>query len=899
VFVFFILSPFAVALLAPWLVGRYPRSPRLLAAWPAILAVVLSIELRSALSAGSRLIELSWAPSLGLSLSFNLDALGLLFALLITSIGALVVLYASRYLEGHSQAGRFHASLFAFMGAMLGVALSDNILALFVFWELTGFTSFLLIGFEHERDDARTAALQALIVTGGGGLALLAAGVLLFDVSGSASLSAMASSRGSVVGHPFYAAITTLVLLAAFTKSAQVPFHFWLPNAMAAPTPVSAYLHSATMVKAGVYLLARMTPILGATTFWTTVVAGAGAVTMVVGAYRSVQETDLKRILAYSTLSALGVLTMLLGVGTAEAVAAALVYLVAHACYKGALFLIAGVIDHETGTRDITMLTGLGRTMPIAAVAGAAAALSMAGVPLTIGFVGKDAAYDALLNGGAWSAWLLILMVLSSVLLGLAGLLAGVLPFRGPTAGEAAPEAAWPLWLPPLTLAAAGILAGLVPSILNAPLAAAAAVVLNTPSGLSLAVWHGLSPALMLSALTLAGIAVAYIAREGIRSRAWRPAHGTEQLYTGALRTLNTISGVIAPRLHSGSLRSYLMVIVMTSIVVGGAALVTAPRFGAIAPRMDVRPHELLIVVVIVAAAIAATFARSTMAAVLSLGVVGYGVATTFLMFGAPDLAMTQFSVETLTVFIYVLVFRHFRNLGALSPRLVRYRDAVIAAGIGTLIGGLVLMISTTETPTRLRDYFAEFGPTLGHGRNIVNVILVDFRAFDTLAEITVLATAAIGVRALLRLAAPERGGGEFIGDQPVTSPIFRTAARLLMPLLLLFSVFLLLRGHNQPGGGFVGGLVAAAAFALYGLAHGMEGARRALLINPLTLLGGGLLIALVSGLPAVLRDQPFLSAQWALGAVPAGTPMAFDIGVFLVVWGVVLMMIFSLAEES
>src|SRR5688500_16101719 len=359
----------------------------MLPAWPALLAIVFGDALLRAVPGGGRLVELPWAPSLGLSLSFNLDGLGLLFATLIAGIGALVVLYASRYLEGHAQASRFYASLFAFMGAMLGVALSDNILTLFVFWELTGFTSFLLIGFEHERDDARRAALQALIVTGAGGLALLAAGVLLFDVSGTTSLSAMPSSQESIVGHQFYAVIATLVLLAAFTKSAQVPFHFWLPNAMATPTPVSAYLHSATMVKAGVYLVARMTPILGATALWTTALTTVGVVTMVVGAYRSVQETDLKRILAYSTVSALGLLTMLLGIGTREAIAAALVYLVAHACYKGALFLAAGAIDHETDSRDIRVLSGLRRAMPITATAGSIAALSMAGVPLTLGFV--------------------------------------------------------------------------------------------------------------------------------------------------------------------------------------------------------------------------------------------------------------------------------------------------------------------------------------------------------------------------------------------------------------------------------------------------------------------------------------------------------------------------------
>jgi multicomponent Na+:H+ antiporter subunit A len=894
----FILSPFAVALLAAWLVGRSPGSARALAAWPALLTVVLSFELRSTLGAGRRLIELSWASSLGLSLAFNIDGLGLLFALLITGIGTLVVLYASRYLEGHPQAGRFYAALFAFMGAMLGVALSDNILTLFVFWELTGFTSFLLIGFEHERDDARSAALQALIVTGAGGLALLAAGVLLFDVSATTSLSTMAASRASIVAHPFYAVIATLVLLAAFTKSAQVPFHFWLPNAMAAPTPVSAYLHSATMVKAGVYLVARMTPILGATTLWTTAVTAVGAVTMVIGAYRSVQETDLKRILAYSTVSALGVLTMLLGVGTQEAIAAALVYLVAHACYKGALFLVAGAIDHETGTRDITALSGLRRAMPMTAVAGGAAALSMAGVPLTLGFVGKDAAYEALLHRDGWSTWLLAVTVLASILLGLAGLLAGVVPFRGNRFEEEIREPPWPLWLPPLILALSGVVAGVVPWILAAPLSAAAAAISNTPVDMSLAVWHGLSPALMLSGVTLLGVGAAYGGRDILRSRIWSPTYGTEQLYSGTLAALNAISRVIAPPLHSASLRSYVMVIVVTSVVLAGTALVTAPGFGASLPEMNVRPHELLVVVAVIAGAVAATLAKSTMAAVLSLGVVGYGVATTFLIFGAPDLAMTQFSVETLTVVIYVLVFRHFRNLGGLSPRLVRYRDAVIAVGIGTLIGGLVLSVSTTETAARLREYFVEFGPTLGHGRNIVNVILVDFRAFDTMGEITVLATAAIGVRALLRLGIAE--GSEVAPPQegPLTSTIFRTAARLLMPLLLLFSVFLLLRGHNEPGGGFVGGLVAAAAFALYMIAFGVERARQALLVEPLTLLGAGLLIALASGIPAAFRGQPFMTAQWALEPFALGTPVLFDIGVFLVVGGVVMMMIFSLAEE-
>ena len=895
---FFILSPFAAAPLSAWLVSRYPAAARLTAIWPAILALVLATEFGSLLTAGSRVVEVAWAPSLGLSLSFNLDGLGLLFALLITAIGTLVFLYASRYLEGHPHASRFYASLFTFMGAMVGVALSDNILTLFVFWELTGFTSFLLIGFEHERDDARSAALQALIVTGAGGLALLAAGVLLADVTGSTSLSAMASGGALIVAHPFYSVITVLVLIAAFTKSAQVPFHFWLPNAMAAPTPVSAYLHSATMVKAGVYLVARMTPILGATYLWTTTVTAVGAVTMLVGAYRSVQETDLKRILAYSTVSALGVLTMLLGVGTREAITAALVYLVAHACYKGALFLVAGAIEHETHTRDVTILAGLRRAMPVTAMAGGVAALSMAGVPLTLGFVGKDGAYEALLNGSGWSAWLLTLTVVASILLGLAGLLSGVVPFRGTPSGRDVHEPPWPLRISPLVLALAGVIVGVVPWVLDAPLSAAATAILNAPADMSLAIWHGFSPALLLSALTLVGVGLAYAARDRIRNFAWRATHGTELLYTGAVWSLNSASSMIARPLHSASLRSYVMVIVSTTMAVVGAALIAAPGFGAPALETSIRIHESIVVLVIIAGAISAVLAKTTMAAVLSLGVVGYGVALTFLLYGAPDLAMTQFSVETLTVLIYVLVFRHFRSLGPLSRPLVRLRDGTIAAGIGLLIGALVLAVSTAETAPHLREYFAEFGRTLGHGRNIVNVILVDFRAFDTMGEITVLATAAIGVRAMLRMGVAEKTTVESPEDQAPTSPMFRTATRLLMPLLLLFAVFLLLRGHNEPGGGFVGGLVVAAAFALYLVAFGVARARRALLVKPLTLISIGLAMALVSGLPALQRGQPFLTAQWLPGGWSVGTPVLFDLGVFLVVAGVVLMMIFSLAEE-
>ena len=749
-----ILSPFLAAPIAAWLVQRRPGAASLLALWPAALTLVLADAFRSALAGEPGLVSLPWAPSLGLSLSFYLDGLGLVFALLITGVGALVFAYAGTYLRGHEQAGRFFAALFAFMGAMLGVVLSDNLFTLFVFWELTGFTSFLLIGFDHERAEARAAAVQALMVTGGGGLALLAGAILLGQASGTVSLSAMLSEAPVPATHALYAPIAGLVLLAAFTKSAQTPFHFWLPTAMAAPTPVSAYLHSATMVKAGVYLVARMTPILGGTPLWTAAVVVVGATTMVVGAWCATRETDLKRVLAYSTVSALGVLMLLLGLGTHAAVVAALVYLVAHACYKGALFLVAGAVEHETGTREVTALGGLRRAMPFTAAAGALAAASMLGAPLFLGFVAKESLYQAVLGRVEGSTILAALAVGASALLGVAALVAGVSPFvNGRRRADAVHEAPTLLWLPPLTLGAAGLLAGMAPGVLAEPLAGAAASVLGEPAPVSLQVWHGVTPVFALSALTLAAVGALYVARERLRGWSWPWSFEAVRLYTGTLTMLDGLSRAIAPPLSSSSLRSYLMTIMLAAGTLVGWALVT----GGSATRMltiatDPRVHEVLVVALIICGAILAARSRSSMVAVLSLGTVGYGVALMFLAFGAPDLAMTQFSVETLTVVIFVLVFRHYPRFGALSTRLIKVRDGLVASVFGLLVAALVLFVGTSGTQSRLAGYFVENAPSVGHGRNIVNVILVDFRAFDTLGEITVLVSAAIGVHALLRL---------------------------------------------------------------------------------------------------------------------------------------------------
>lgn len=730
---------------------------RYLALLPAGLTAFFVRALWTVAADGPYTVSAPWIPSLGLSLAFRFDGLSLLFATLIAGIGTPIVLYASRYLAGDRHAARFFVSLFAFMAAMLGVVLSDNLVALFVFWELTGFTSYLLIGFANEKGDARRAALQALIVTGGGGLALLGGVVMLSSAGGSFSLSALLAGGATLAGHPLYEPIVVLVLLAAFTKSAQFPFHFWLPNAMQAPTPVSAYLHSATMVKAGVYLVARMTPLLGGSLLWTGTITVVGVLTMAGGAWKAVLETDLKRVLAYSTISALGVLMILFGIGTRGAAVAGLVYLVAHACYKGALFMVAGAIEHETGTRDVGRLGGLRRRMPVTAAAAMLAAASMAGVPLLFGFVAKEQFYDSLRAmeaGGYWPLVTLAAAVAASALLGAVALIAGVAPFTGrfeaPQETHEAPPA---LWAGPLLLGVVGLVIGLVPGLIDIPLTLAAAEVVPAAERVHLAVWHGLSVTLLLSAVTLAGSLGIFAVRGAIRRHVWPRALGTERVYAGALSGLDWIGNAASPALQGASVRSYVLTIVVTLAGLVGTALLAERTLPGLNRWTPIQAHEAAIVVLIIAAAVSAAMARSVMPAVLSLGTVGYGLSLMYVMFGAPDLGMTQFAVETLTVVIFVLVFRQRRSYGDLSPALVKARDAVISGAAGAVIAVLVLFIGASGTTSRIASFFAETAPGEGHGRNIVNVILVDFRALDTMGEITVLVTVAVGVVALMRIA--------------------------------------------------------------------------------------------------------------------------------------------------
>ena len=755
-----VLSPFAALPAAGWLASRGGRLGRLPALIPAALTVYFAYTLWLVGAGGPFTVTGAWAPALDLSLSFRFDGLSTLFATLIAGAGTLITIYAREYLDAHPHVGRFHVVLFAFMGSMLGVVLSDNLIVLFVFWELTGFTSYLLIGFEHERPEARRAATQALIVTGGGGLALLAAGLLLADVRGTALLSELVSG-GPLTSHPLYGGIAALVLLAAFTKSAQFPFHFWLPNAMQAPTPVSAYLHSATMVKAGIYLVARTTPLLGGTDMWTGTIAAAAAITLTIGALRALSETDLKRVLAYSTISALGILMLLFGIGTPTAVTAGLIYLFAHACYKGALFLVAGAVDHETGTRNVAVLGGLRRAMPLTAIGAALAAGSMAGLPLFLGFVAKEQLYESVMLArvpGFGTAVLVSLAVAASMCLGGAGLIAGLVPFRGDAAPSPAAHDAPPaMWIGPLVLGAMGVVLGVMPALAAGPIALASEVVTGTRSAIPLTVWHGFTPTLGLSALTVLGSVALFAGRARLWRLQWPASLRVEPLYSFTLAGLDGLSRRVAPAMQSGSLRSYVLIVIVTAIALVTFALATGPALPMQRRETPIELHDAALAVLIVGGALSAVLARSSIAAALSLGSVGYGVAVLYALLGAPDLAMTQFAVETLTVVIFVLVFYRLRGFADLSPRWVKTRDALVAAAAGVLVTTLVLYVGASGTTSRLADYYAAAAPRLAHGLNVVNVILVDFRGFDTLGEITVLVTVAIGVRALLLIGGERR----------------------------------------------------------------------------------------------------------------------------------------------
>ncbi len=749
---------------APVLTRRIGRAVFLVCAFPPTVTVLYASAFAPALLDQQPHSEaLAWAPSLGVTGTLRLDAFAFLMVLLVSGIGAAVFLYAYGYFsKPRRDLGRFAATLMGFSGAMLGVVLSDNLLLLFGFWELTSITSYLLIGFDDREAEARDAALQALLTTGIGSLAMLGGFLLIGQAAGTFELSELAAAPPPATGGVGVGLV--LVLLGAFTKSAQVPFHTWLPGAMAAPTPVSAYLHSATMVKAGVYLIARLAPIFAAVGFWRPLVVGVGVATMLVGAYRALRQVDLKLLLAFGTVSQLGFLVALLGFGAPETTFAGTAMLLAHGLFKAALFMVVGIIDKQAGTRNLRRLAGAAAALPVAVGAGALAAASMAGLPPLLGFVSKEAAFEALLHVGTGGRIALAGVVLASVLTfaysaRFVGGALGRLDDGSPRPSQTITPAGWAFLAPAVVLAALGLLVGLVPWLVDSVVNQAAVALDPRWETAHLALWHGLNLPLTLSALVVAGGLALYRLRDLVELwQADAPRVGDalaayEASLDGLLGGARRLTGVV----QNGSLPRYLTVILITVLALPGVGLVRALGGPLDIPFAE-DPLQLALALLLVVGTVSAVGAGRRLPAALFLGAVGYGVALVFVLYGAPDLALTQLLIETLTLLLFVLVLSALpRRFGRTPTGISRRVRLVASLGVGIFVTAFALVAGAARTaPSVSGEYIARALPE-AEGRNIVNTILVDFRAFDTMGEIVVLAVAALGVAHLVRSSRLER----------------------------------------------------------------------------------------------------------------------------------------------
>jgi multicomponent Na+:H+ antiporter subunit A len=770
-----LLMVFATAVVAPLLETiRVFWRTRLLALVPLAAFLWLASFLPGVAAGDVHQEAYPWVYGLGFDLVFRLDGLALLFALLIAGIGTLIVLYGGTYLKRYPALPRFFTFLFMFMGSMLGVVLADNIFALFVFWELTSLSSSLLIGFRHGHRPTRKAALQALLVTATGGLALMAGLILATTAQGSAVISDWEPGGEALMTSYYLVPMLILVLLGAFTKSAQWPFHFWLPNAMAAPTPVSAYLHSATMVKAGVYLLARLSPHFGAVPGWNEALLAFGGITMLLGVLWALVQTDLKKMLAYTTISALGLLVMALGMGTEAAVHGALVFLLAHACYKGALFMVAGNVDHGTGIRHVGRLGGLFGSMRYTGIAAVLAAFSMAGFPLFVGFLGKELFYESALHHPLFSLVLVSALFLTGVAFAALALVIGHKLFfgKGKLIERVPHEVQGGMLAGPLVLGMAGLLFGVLPGFtLEGLLSRAATVVMPNAGGMDLHLWHGFTPVLGLSVLTLLMGLVLYRFTAAIRWRStWAKVAGRvgpEAFYDGSWERITMFSRHFSAFIQSGHLRYYIMVILVTLFVL---ALLPIWHYGLFHPEhtfAGVDAYEWLLALVLVVSVLATVAAPDRLMAIAVLGVVGYGVALFFAIYGGTDMAMTQFLVETLTLIVFVYVLWKLPNYIKLTGGGHRFRDVTIAVTGGVVMTSIILLVTDYPLVSELKLYYAQQSYLLAKGRNVVNVILVDFRALDTMGEIAVLSIAGLGVMALAKL----RLGKQPAKPRPIIGP--------------------------------------------------------------------------------------------------------------------------------
>ena len=936
--------PFVAALAALFLPARARNVAAALAIGAAALGVALTALLYPTVASGGAVqTTVAWAPSLGLNLALRVDGLSWMFLLLVYGIGVLVGIYARYYMSAEDPVPRFFAYLLAFMGSMLGIVMSGNLIQLVFFWELTSLFSFLLIGYWHHGLAAREGARMALIVTSSGGLCLLAGALLLGHIVGSYELDAVLASGELIRSHSLYVPTLVLVLLGAFTKSAQFPFHFWLPHAMAAPTPVSAYLHSATMVKAGVFLLARLWPVLAGTPEWFWLVGAVGLVTLVVGAYLAMFQQDLKGILAYSTISHLGLITLLLGMGSPLACVAAIFHMINHATFKASLFMAAGAIDHETGTRDLRRLGGLRRSMPVTAVLAIIASAAMAGVPLLNGFLSKEMFFEEALvpRLGTWLDFVPRAAALAFGVFGVTYALRLVMGvFFGPTPAELprTPHEP-PRWMlfPIAFLVLACILVGTVPGLLIAPhLQTAVISVLGarTPA-YSLAVWHGFTPALAMSTIALAGGAALYVAgRTGLfrRKRAPLALVSGKWIYERALSVLIRAARRVEGAYPSRSLQTQLLLIVGVALIAAAAAVGSTPLTHATLRWTSIdTPFALLWVLGGTCAIGAARLAKyHRFAALVLTGGAGLVSCISFAWLSAPDLAATQLLVEVVTTILILLGLRWLpRRIHAQEPsdrkaRLRRRRDAAIAVAAGMGLSALAYGVMLHPVQTSISQFYLGRAYLEGGGRNVVNVILVDFRGFDTLGEITVLAIVALTVFALLRRFRPadesvgttsqQSNQNDFDERMPDRSAgqslasylsIPGSIIQLIFPVIVMFGVHLFLRGHDRPGGGFSAGITVAVALILLYMARGTRWVEARMRVAPVRWIAVGFFVSVAAGLGSLVLGYPFLTSYFryidvpVLGKIPLATALLFDLGVFIVVVGATTLILIALAHLS
>jgi len=916
----------ALPFLGALLPGLMIRAGRNACAWSAVMVTGMAllgllIHAPAVIAGEVILYKLDWLPVLGLNANFMLDGLGLLFAGLILGIGLLIIIYARFYLSREDPMGQFYTYLLLFQGAMVGIVLSDNILLLLIFWELTSLSSFLLIGYWNHLPAGRQGARMALAVTGMGGLAMIGGMLILGNIAGSYDLSVILTQKDVIQASPLYLPALILILLGAFTKSAQFPFHFWLPHAMAAPTPVSAYLHSATMVKAGLFLMARLWPVLSGTPEWFYIVATTGLITMVLGAVIALFKDDLKALLAFSTVSHLGLITMLLGFGTPFAAVAAVFHIINHATFKAALFMTAGIIDHAAHTRDIRRLGGLRHLMPVTFVIGTLAALSMAGIPLLNGFLSKE----MMLEEASHTVWLdnpwLVpgLATLGSLFSAAYSFRFIIHVFYGPrrTDYPSTPhDPGFGLWAAPALLVGLVVLIGLMSAAVAGGLVAAAsgAVIGGELPYYSLKIWHGVTPALYMSGIAVLGGALLLALHQPL-SRLWdrTPRPEAKVIFDALMRIWTNGARRFTDGVHDGSMARYGAVFVLAVIGAGTLAWLS----GTPGPQTrDLLPVDAVPVIgwllVIVATLSIVILHHNRLLALVLIAIIGLMMSVAFVYFSAPDLALTQATVEVVTVILLLLALNFLPKTTERDSTGARlWRDAAIGVVVGLGAGLLTYAIQVTNfSEESISAFHLANAKPGGGGTNVVNVILVDFRGFDTFGEIIVLGIAALVIYALTEalLAGPV---GKWLANRPVdptlagdTHPLMMVVAtRVMMPIAVMVGVFIFLRGHNDPGGGFVAGLIVAIALVMQYMASGYDWAAARQRFPYHGIIAAGIFAAALTGIGSFFAGRPFLTSSYGYFKLPyieefeLATAMAFDVGVFLCVVGAVMLALESLSR--